>query len=71
MYGRLNTLVGFKKDEVQQMQAQGRKVFVWSLDHPLMIELYLKEGGFDGIVTNAAPVAFHTYYTNQKLPVKN
>ena len=53
---------GFQAEDVQRMQVQGRKVFVWSLDDPAMIELYVREGGFNGIVTNAPPVAFHTYY---------
>jgi glycerophosphoryl diester phosphodiesterase len=58
---------GFQQDQVQRMQQQGRKVFVWSLDDPTVITLYLKEGGFDGIVTNAAPVAFYTYYKSEDL----
>jgi glycerophosphoryl diester phosphodiesterase len=58
---------GFQKEEVQRMQAQGRKAFVWSLDNITMIELYLKEGGFDGVVTNAPPVVFHTYYTSEEI----
>jgi glycerophosphoryl diester phosphodiesterase len=53
---------GFQSEDVHKMQTQGRKVFVWSLDDPAMIDLYIKQGGFDGIVTNAPPVAFHTYY---------
>ena len=60
---------GFQKEEVQRMQAQGRKAFVWSLDNITMIELYLKEGGFDGIVTNAPPVVFHTYYTSEEINI--
>jgi glycerophosphoryl diester phosphodiesterase len=58
---------GFQKEKVQRMQAQGRKVFVWSLDHPLMIELYLAKGGFDGVVTNAPPVMVHIYYTSKEI----
>ncbi len=63
---------GFQAEEVQRMHEQGRKVFVWSLDDPAMIELYVKEGGFDGIVTNAPPVAFHTYYMpeDKNIPAK-
>jgi len=57
---------GFQHEEVQRMQAQGRKAFVWSLDSPLLIELYLKEGGFDGVVTNTPPVVFHTYYISNE-----
>src|SRR6476620_2838981 len=53
---------GFQAEQVQLMQTQGRKVFVWSLDDPAMIDPYVRQGGFDGIVTNAPPVAFHTYY---------
>jgi glycerophosphoryl diester phosphodiesterase len=61
---------GFQKDEVLKMQQQGRKVFVWSLDEPAMIETYLKESNFNGIVTNACPVVFYTYYTEKDLVVK-
>jgi glycerophosphoryl diester phosphodiesterase len=58
---------GFQKENVRRMQAQGRKVYVWSLDHPLLIELYLAKGGFDGVVTNAPPVMVHTYYTSKEI----
>jgi glycerophosphoryl diester phosphodiesterase len=53
---------GLQADDVQRMQMQGRKAYVWSLDDAAMIHLYIQQGGFDGIVTNAPPVAFHTYY---------
>lgn len=58
---------GFQNETVQRMHAQKRKVYVWSLDDPAMIELYLAEGDFDGLVTNAPPVAFHTYYMSREV----
>lgn len=53
---------GFNKEEADAVHKKGKKVFVWSLDHPKMVKTYLEEGEFDGMVTNSAPtVAFHIY----------
>ncbi|MGZ3915522.1 MAG: glycerophosphodiester phosphodiesterase [Flavisolibacter sp.] len=57
---------GFQKEEVERIQSQGKKAWVWSLDNVNMIQWYVKEGGFDGIVTNAPPVVFHTYYVTEE-----
>ncbi|TCZ72261.1 glycerophosphodiester phosphodiesterase [Flaviaesturariibacter aridisoli] len=54
---------GPQPDAVATQQAQGRRVFVWSLDSPLMIRYYLGRSPFDGLVTNAAPVVAHWWYT--------
>ena len=48
---------------VAAQQAQGRRVFVWSLDSTLMIRYYFSQSSFDGLVTNAAPVVAHWWYT--------
>ena len=63
---------GTAKEDVAKMHQQGRKAFVWSLDSRFMIERYLKEGAFDGIVTNTPSVVAHWYYTSgEKAPAAN
>lgn len=53
---------GFQAEDVAKVHAAGKKAYVWSLDNKLMIDLYLMEGNFDGLVTNAAPVVVHWLY---------
>lgn len=55
---------GTEEENVDRMHNEGRKAFVWSLDSRFMIDTYLKEGGFDGVVTNTPSVVAHWYYTN-------
>jgi glycerophosphoryl diester phosphodiesterase len=54
---------GFQSENVAAIHAAGKKAFVWSLDSEFLIDLYISEGGFDGLVTNAPPVVAHWYYT--------
>jgi glycerophosphoryl diester phosphodiesterase len=54
---------GTEEETVASLHAAGKKVFVWSLDHRLLIDHYVTNGGFDGLITNASPVAAHWYYT--------
>lgn len=54
---------GFQSEDVARLHAAGKKAYVWSLDNKLMIDMYLSEGNFDGLVTNAAPVVVHWLYT--------
>ncbi|MGZ5190293.1 MAG: glycerophosphodiester phosphodiesterase [Flavisolibacter sp.] len=54
--------LGLQNDEVSQMQAEGRKAFVWTLDEPQYVEQFIKEGKFDGILSNyPSLVAYHHY----------
>lgn len=53
---------GYRAADVAQVHAAGKKAYVWSLDNKLLIDLYLNEGNFDGLVTNAAPVVAHWLY---------
>lgn len=53
---------GTQHEDVARMQAAGKKVFVWSLDHPAMIRLYLEDGGYDGVVTNSPSTVNYQYY---------
>jgi glycerophosphoryl diester phosphodiesterase len=54
---------GPQPETVFSMQADGHRVFVWSLDHPMMIRYYMEQSPFDGLVTNAAPVVSHWWWT--------
>lgn len=57
---------GLHSDEVDKMHAAGKKAYVWSLDAEFMIDAYMTEGGFDGLVTNTAPVVTHWRYTKHR-----
>lgn len=57
---------GIPSETIQCQQSEGRKVYVWSLDDPTAINLYLKEGGYDGIVTNLPPVVAYCYYIQEE-----
>lgn len=53
---------GFQAEDVARVHAAGKKAYVWSLDNKTMIDMYMAEGNFDGLVTNAAPVVAHWLY---------
>jgi glycerophosphoryl diester phosphodiesterase len=54
---------GTEEEDIARMHRQGRKAFVWSLDKKFMLDHYLKEGGYDGVVTNMPAVVAYWYYT--------
>lgn len=62
---------GFQADDVACIHAAGKKAYVWSLDSRLMIDLYMNEGSFDGLVTNVAPVVAHWQYMRAIKAEKN
>jgi len=53
---------GLQTAEVQQMQAQGRKVFTWTLDDASYIEEFINAGEFDGILTNYPTIVSYYHY---------
>jgi hypothetical protein len=55
---------GFQSEKVANVHAAGKKAYVWSLDNRLLIDLFVHEGAFDGLVTNAAPVVAYWLYTH-------
>ncbi|RYZ22447.1 MAG: glycerophosphodiester phosphodiesterase [Chitinophagaceae bacterium] len=59
---------GPQPEAVAEMQHEGRRVYVWSLDHPMMIRFYMEQSPFDGLVTNAAPVVAHWWWTSPLSP---
>lgn len=57
---------GAEEENVARMHKQGRLAFVWSLDKKFMLDHFLKEGGYDGVVTNTPSVVAYWYYTNKR-----
>ncbi len=56
---------GTQNDQVDIVHAQGRKVFVWTLDVPEFIEQFTNEGHFDGILSNYPSCVAYNYYVHQ------
>lgn len=54
---------GFQAEIIDKIHEAGKKAYVWSLDWKFMIKTFISKGGFDGLVTNTAPVVAHWYYT--------
>ena len=55
---------GHQADNIAKIHSAGGKAFVWSLDSKVMIDLFLDENRFDGVVTNTPSVVAHWYYTS-------
>jgi glycerophosphoryl diester phosphodiesterase len=54
--------LGTQNEEVARMHNEGRKAYVWTLDVPGNVATFLKEGHFDGILSNyPSAVAFYYY----------
>jgi len=54
--------LGLQNDEVAQMQAEGRRAFTWTLDVPENIQEYMKQGRFNGILSNYPSIVAYYYY---------
>jgi glycerophosphoryl diester phosphodiesterase len=62
---------GYQPDKVAKIHEAGKKAYVWSLDTGIMVEAYVSEGKYDGLVTNTAPVVSYWLYTkHRKEPAK-
>ncbi|CCH00821.1 glycerophosphodiester phosphodiesterase 1 [Fibrella aestuarina BUZ 2] len=55
--------LGPQTDEVRAMQAEGRRVFVWTLDDAPFIEKFVKQANLNGILSNYAPAVAYYHYT--------
>jgi glycerophosphoryl diester phosphodiesterase len=54
--------LGLQTNEVSGQQRQGRRVFTWTMDIEENVKQYMREGTFNGILTNyPSIVAFHYY----------
>lgn len=56
---------GTQNDLVAQVHAQGRKVFVWTVDVPEFISEFINDGHFDGILSNFPSCTAYNYYVHQ------
>ncbi len=57
--------LGPQTDEVLAMKAEGRTVFVWTLDEPKFIDEFINQGRFNGILSNYSPTVAYYHYTKQ------
>jgi len=55
--------LGTQNELVTQVQAEGREVYCWTIDQPGFIEQFLREGKFNGLLTNYPSVVAYYYYT--------
>jgi len=53
---------GTQNELVAQMQAEGRRVFVWTLDVPSYVQEYIANGRFDGILSNYPSIVAYYHY---------
>jgi glycerophosphoryl diester phosphodiesterase len=53
---------GTQNELVAQMQAEGRRVFVWTLDVPAYVQEYIANGRFDGILSNYPSIVAYYHY---------
>ncbi|HYK56601.1 MAG TPA: glycerophosphodiester phosphodiesterase family protein [Flavisolibacter sp.] len=56
---------GLQKEDVQKMQATGRRVFVWTIDGDKQITEFMNEGDYDGVVSNHPSLVAYHYYSKQ------
>lgn len=57
--------LGEQIPSTKAMQAQGRKVFVWTLDVPEFVNRFVQDGNFDGILSNYAPIVAYYHYVQK------
>lgn len=56
---------GTQNSNVDAIHAQGRRAFVWTLDVPEFIEQFIRDGHFDGILSNYPSCTAYNYYVQQ------
>jgi len=56
---------GTQNDQVATVHAMGKRAFVWTLDVPEFIEQFIRNGQFDGILSNFPSCVAYHYYVQQ------
>ncbi len=56
---------GQQGDQVAAMHAEGRKVFMWTMDLPQFISQYMYEGELDGILSNFPSLVAYYHYARE------
>jgi glycerophosphoryl diester phosphodiesterase len=54
--------LGLQNEEVQRMQSEGRRAFTWTMDVPENILQYMRQGRFNGILSNYPSLVAYYYY---------
>jgi len=54
--------LGLQTAEVDAMHGEGREVITWTLDDPNWIRSFIRDGDFDGILTNYPTAVAYSYY---------
>ena len=54
--------MGLQTDEVARMQSQGRKAFTWTMDVSENILQYMRDGNYNGILSNFPSLVAYHYY---------
>ncbi len=54
--------LGTQNDKVNRMHAEGKRVITWTMDYSDFINQYIREGDFDGMVTNYPTLVAYYYY---------
>ena len=57
--------LGTQIASVETMHSEGRNAFVWTLDEPVFVETFIRDGAFDGILTNYPALVAYYHYTRQ------
>ncbi len=53
---------GTQNAEVEQMHAEGRKAYCWTIDNLSFIQQFINEGNFDGLLTNYPYLVAYYHY---------
>jgi glycerophosphoryl diester phosphodiesterase len=57
--------LGTQNDLVQEMHNEGRLAVTWTIDSPDWIETFIREGNFDGLLTNFPYVEAYYHYIQE------
>ena len=53
---------GTQLDLVRAIHTEGKQAFVWTLDEPVFVESFMREGEFDGFLTNHPTLVAYYHY---------
>jgi glycerophosphoryl diester phosphodiesterase len=56
---------GLQNAQVQEMKAENRQVFVWTVDVPAYVRQFIYDGDFDGVLSNYPSIVAYYHYTRQ------
>lgn len=54
---------GTQIELVREIHTEGKGAFVWTLDEPVFVESFMRDGEFDGILTNHPTLVAYYHYT--------